>query len=180
MVRDNAVAVRDDQCTAQIALLERILRAQLEGHIRLLSCIERNREAIRIADMEAITTICQQENEIAQRLSELEKARLELVGQLTEVLQPDAKAPLTVSQIVQAIDEPARASLCAAADELRGKMAEVRKASSIVHAAAESLSRHMAGLMQTVQAAISRAEVYGSGGRIAGPTHYQFAVDLTT
>ena len=80
----------------QLTLLERILVRQLEDHKRMLACMERNREAVRHADMDAIKSICQEQNVLAQQLAELEKSRLTVVGRLTESLQPRAAKPPAV------------------------------------------------------------------------------------
>ncbi|MFB3138393.1 MAG: flagellin [Phycisphaerales bacterium] len=94
------------QMNEHVARLERIMRDQLQGQQLLLECIHRKREAVRTADLDSIASICQREHTIVQRLAEMEKARLELIGKLTEALDSQAKAPLTVSRIADAIDEP--------------------------------------------------------------------------
>ena len=161
-----------------LAELERIMQGQLDGHRQLLECIERNREAVRDADMTAIESNCKQEHGIAHTLGELEKARLAIVGRLTETLDPQAGAPLTLSQIAEAVQEPDGGRLLAVAGELRAAVAEVRRASSVVRGAAEALARHMGGLMQTVQGVLSRARVYGRRGNIATGSQKQFCVDV--
>ncbi len=165
---------------AVIAGLERILRDQLEGHRRLLSCIERTREAVRTADMAAIETHCRQEHEIASALAELEKGRLALVGRLTERLRPGADLPLTIGEIAAITGGDVGSRLAALAAQLKSEVTAVRRESSVVRTAAEALSRHMAGLMQTVQAALCRAQVYGRRGRIASSVQKQFCIDVTT
>lgn len=163
-----------------IARLERIMRDQLQGHELLLECIHRKREAVRTADLDSIASICQREHTIVQRLAEMEKARLELIGKLTEALDSQAKAPLTVSRIAEAIDDPVRSRLCALAEKLRCTVLEARQASSVVRAATEALARHMTGIMQTVQSVLSQARVYSHSGRIAAGAQYQFCVDVTS
>ena len=59
--------------TPEVSLLERILRDQLDGHQALLRLIRRKREAVRTADIDCISDICEQEHDLAQRLAELEK-----------------------------------------------------------------------------------------------------------
>ena len=163
-----------------LARLEDNLRRQLEDHRKLLACLERNREAVRRADMGAIKSICQEENVIAQRLAELEKARLELIGRLTEQLHPHAEVPLSVSQITEEIGGPACSRLTALAGQLMATVEDVRRASSVVRGAAEALSRHMTGLMQSVHSALTRAQVYSRRGRIATSSQSQFCIDVTS
>jgi hypothetical protein len=173
---DAKAVVPEDEITA----LERILRRQLEDHERMLACLQRNREAVRRADMEAIRFVCQEQNSIAQQMAEVEKSRLTVVGRLTEILQPQASAPLSVSQIAEAVGEPAGHRLTGLAGQLRVAVGEVRRTSSVVRTAADALARHMSGLMQTVQSALSRARVYSHRGRLATGAQSRFSIDLTS
>ena len=158
--------------------LEQILHSQQKDYENLGQLIQSKREAIRQADMNAIAELCQQENTIAQHVTELEKTRLILSAELTRTLDPTASRPLSMNEVAQAIDEPNRSRLLQLSQALRGTIEEVRAASSIVRAAADELSRHMAGLLQTVQSALSRARVYSDRGRIALGAQYQFCLDL--
>ena len=158
--------------------LEQILRSQQQDYEKLGQLIERTRQAIRKADINAIADLCQEENTIAQHVTELEKARLILAGKLTETLDPTASKPLSISEVAQAIDEPNRSRMLQLSDELRSTVEEVRGSSRIVRAAADALARHMGGLLQTVQSALSRARVYSDQGRIATGAQYQFCLDL--
>ena len=88
----------------EIALLERILRGQLDDHKRMLDCMERNREAVRHADMEAIKLVCQEQNSLAQHLAEVQPCRrVRLVrqladGQTEEALGPGTWKPLYIAK----------------------------------------------------------------------------------
>jgi methyl-accepting chemotaxis protein len=146
----------------------------------MLACLGRNREAIRRADMDAIKAVCEEQNAIVQRLAELEKSRLVLVGRLTQHLQPQAETPLSMRQIAEAVDEPAGRRLSALAGQLRAAVDEVRAASAVLKAAGEALARHMSGLMQTVQSALTRAGVYSPRGRLAVGAQSRYAIDLTS
>lgn len=158
--------------------LERILRDQLAMHRTILQCIARKKHAIRMADMTGVSQICIEENAIIQRLAESEKQRLALVGKLTQVIRPSASQPLSVMEIVAEAPEPLRSRVAALAFQLRESLQQVQKESSVVKAAAETLSRHMSGIMQTVHAALSRARVYSHHGRIAIGTHAPSVLDI--
>lgn len=163
-----------------LSLLEEILRRQLADHQRMLDCLDRNREAIRLADMEAIKSVCEEQNAIVQQLAELEKSRLVVVGRLTQRLQPRAAEPLSMSQIAEAVGEPAGRRLAALAGQLRSAVDEVRAASAVLKAAGQALARHMSGLMQTVQSALTRARVYSPRGQLAVGAQSRYAIDLTS
>ncbi len=162
----------------EITLLEENLRSQLESHRTLLRSIERNREAVRQADMQQIRSICEQKNVIAQHLSELEKQRLMILGRLTERLEPDAERPVSLDRIAAALKEPARGRFEALAAELRTAIEDVRTASAVVRGASDALARHMTGLMQTVQSVLGRAKVYGRRGRLVTGEQNQFCLDI--
>lgn len=159
-------------------LLESMLRAQLEGHKRLLSCLERKRHAIRSADIESVTDICGEENTLIQKLGDVEKRRIELIGRFTGHFAPKAGAPLTITQIAETIGEPASARLLAHAAQLKDMIKTVRRESSIVRTAADALNRHMTGIVQTVNCALSKARVYGNRGRIIVGAQLQSSVDI--
>ena len=162
----------------EITLLEENLHRQLKAHRQLLACIERNREAIRRADMKQIRSICEQENTVAQHLAELEKVRLVLVGRVTERLEPDAGEPVSMGRIAEALDGPAAGRFEALAAQLRAMIKEVRTASAVVRTAADALARHMGGLLQTVHSALGRAKVYGRRGMLVTGEQNQFCLDI--
>ena len=159
-------------------LLEQMLRAQLEGHQRLLKCIERKRQAIRAADIESITTICGEENSLIQKLGEVEKRRIEMIGRFSQHFTPKATAPMTVGQMAESLGEPASSRLLAHAAQLKDMIRKVRRESSIVRTAADALNRHMTGIVQSVNGALSKARVYGNRGRIIVGTQLQTSVDI--
>ncbi len=177
-MNDSARPTNIPDLGGEITLLEENLRCQLEGHRSLLTCIGRNREAVRQADMHRIQSICEQKNEIAQHLSELEKQRLMVLGRLTERLEPDAERPISLDRIAAALEEPARGRFEVLAAELRAAIEHVRTASAVVRGATDALARHMSGLMQTVQSVLGRAKVYGRRGRLVTGEQNQFCVDI--
>ena len=162
----------------EVALLEENLRRQLESHRKLLTYIERTREAVRQADMQQIRSICEEQNTVAQYLGELEKVRLILVGRLTERLDPDAERPVSLSRIAAELDEPAGGRFAALAAQLKNTVEDVRKTSTVVRTATDALARHMSGLMQTVQSALGRATIYGRLGRLETGQQNQFCLDI--
>lgn len=178
MAASELIARQYPDCAALITALERLLRQQLEGHQRLLICIERKRQAIRDADIERVTAICREENIIVQRLTETEKQRLELLGHLTSTLQPQADKPLAVIEIARSAPEPQQSVLIALAAQLREVLMEAKRQSSMVRAAAQALSRHMSGIVHTVHSALSRARVYSHRGTITLGLPVQSTLDL--
>jgi glycine cleavage system regulatory protein len=163
-----------------LSALESSLRRMIEEHDRLLHCLKRKREAIRVADMSGITEMCGEEKAILRRIGELDARRQSTIAMLARDRRADPGRSLTISEIAAAAREPASTRLLALAAQLRDRIAEVRRSSSVIRAAAEALSRHMTGLMQTVQTALSRARVYGQRGRIDPGAQVQFSLDVRT
>ena len=155
-----------------------MLRAQLAVHEQLLQCVADKREAIRSADIAKVSDICGRENTLIQGLAEIEKQRLRLVGELTQSIHSKSQKPLTMNEISQSAAEPQRTRLLALTAQLREIVTELRAQSSIVRVAAETLSRHMSGIVQTVHSALSRARVYGERGRIAMGSQVQSMLDI--
>jgi hypothetical protein len=159
-------------------MLIRMLSAQLRSYRALTECIERKREAIRAADIEAIASLCHREHTIIQRIGEVEKQRLEVVGSLTERLNPSAARPLGVGEIAGHFDADRGERLAALGEELRGAIESARTVSSIVTRAAEALNRHVSGIMQSVNRLLSDAGVYEKRGRIVAGAALRSAVDI--
>lgn len=161
-----------------VGLLERILCAQHDDYKKIAKLIERKKEAIRNANMQAITGICKEEHVVAQHATQLEKQRLVLIGELTSRLQPDASEPLTVSRIASVLEEPDCDRVLELANALKQTVKEVRQSSSVVRKAADALAVHMGGLLQTMQTVLSKAQVYSQQGRISAATQSQYCLDI--
>lgn len=161
-----------------VGLLERILCAQHDDYKKIAKLIERKQEAIRNANMQDITSICQDEHVVAQHVTQLEKQRLVLVGDLTSRLQPNASDPLKVSQIADALAESDRNRILEITRDLQQTVKEVRQASSVVRKASDALAVHMGGLLQTMQSVLSKAQVYSQQGRISIAAQSQYCLDI--
>lgn len=178
MSQHDKTQVATPEIVELVGVLEKILRAQYEDYKKIANFIELKQEAIRNANMQEITGICQDEHVVAQHATQLEKQRLLLTGELTSKLQPNASEPLTVSQIAEVLEDPDRQRILELATQLKQTVKEVRQASSIVHKAADVLSAHMGGLLQTMQSVLSKAQVYSQKGRISVVTQSQYCLDL--
>ncbi len=158
--------------------LEDVLAAQLSAYREFAGIIEGTRDAIRLADMNRVSACCECEHEAAQRLGELEKRRLALIGGITGAIAPAAAAPLSLSEIAGGVPEPSAGRLRELAGQLRDCVGDLRRRSAVVRKAAESLSCHMAGILQVVYAAFSRAGVYSQKGRLDAGAQGRHAIDL--
>jgi hypothetical protein len=164
-----------------LAELIAVLTTLLADHRELAAGIERKREAIRAADIDAIAGLCHAEGVIAQRLREVERGRVAIVGRLTELLAPGASAPLGLVEIADRAERAGAAEAAALrtlAIDLRAEVRAVRRASSVVASAAVALNRHVTGVMQTVNSMLSRVGVYERRGRIAVGSQLDYCVDV--
>lgn len=144
--------------------LEAMLVDQLSLHQQLQAVLRQKRDALRGARREEIDQCCRAENGFVQKISELEKQRLNLVADITLILQPDAKGPMKLGDLAAVLPEPSRGKLLVLRQQLFDLMQQVREEASSVRRATEAVSRHMQGLMQTVAAAINGAGSYGASG----------------
>jgi hypothetical protein len=164
--------------TALLDALEKLLRAELENHQQLLACLERKQQAIRTADIAAVTKLCADEQTIVRRLGEVERHRSETCRRIASTARPAAPGPMAISELAQIAEEAQQTRLIALAAQLREVVTRIKRQSSIVRAAAEALSRHMSGIVQTVHSALSRARIYGQRGAITLGAQVHSSLDL--
>lgn len=178
-------AVRVDSRTSpspsmqsMVDALESMLRSQLEQHEKLLKLLERKRDAVRHARIDVIGEIISEERTLISRITEIDRAREQIVARLTELLQPGATKPIALADLAEHVEGSAQSRLLGVAAQLREVVTQVQQTSSVVRSAAESLSNHINGVMQAFHAALSRAGVYGRQGQIAGGTQMEHSVDV--
>ena len=163
--------------------LRAALARELDDHRALLVCLEQKREAVRVADVDAITRLCEEEMVIVQRLTALEQTRAGLITRASVALRPNTVESLTLSEIADALDagKPgAGETLRVLTDALRHAADKIKRDSTVVANAARSLIRHVAGVMQVVNGALSRGRLYERRGRIAMGSQTEFSVDVTS
>lgn len=154
----------DPATQKQIDRLEAMLREQLELHRQLHGVLQRKRAALREAKRAELDDCCRAENGFVQKISELEKKRLTLVGELTLKVSLQAREPMRLDELAGHLPEPSRGRLLVLRQQLRDLMQQVRADAHVVRRATEALARHMQGLMQSVAAAINGSGSYGATG----------------
>lgn len=132
---------------------------------QLLAASRDRRAALRTADFAGFSKIDASEKRIIAEIAELDHERLGEARAIAAKLGLPADASL--AEIGEKLPPDVGGRLIALREELRGLVIDVRRESSVVRQAAERLSAHIAGIVQTVHAAIAQANVYSSGGRIA-------------
>ena len=156
-----------DRATLQrLSVLETVLSQLADRHEQLVSLMQRQREALRIADHRGVGELSRLENSIVQAISELEKKRLGLVADLTGFFVPDAAQPLRMGDLAEHLPEPQRGRVLVLRAQLRDRIIQVKEQSSVSRRATEALMKHMQGLVQTLSQVSSQGAAYSSKGRI--------------
>lgn len=147
-----------------ITKLDDNLTHQLDANEKLLEVVRRKRQALRQARAAEVAECCRQENERVQAISELEKARQGLAGELTQALTPQATEPLSMQAIADHLPEPARGRLLVRRQQLRERMSEIRREVTVAQRATEALSQHLAGLVEGIGVVMTGVDAYGRNG----------------
>lgn len=127
-----------------------VLKQLTERHEQLLSLMQRQREALRCADHRGVSELSRLENALVKAIADLEKRRLELVAELTRVVDPAAGQPMRMRDLAERLEEPARGRLLVLRQQLRERIGQVKDESSVTRRATEALMKHMQGLVQTL------------------------------
>ncbi len=147
-----------------LAELETALKQQTSAHEELLSLIARKRDAVRSANHAEVARCCGLENGCVQKITELEKQRLALVGDLTLAIDPAASSPLPLRELAERLAEPARGRVLVLRQALRERIERVHRENAIAKRAIGSLVSHMQGIMQTIGGAVTGVAVYSREG----------------
>lgn len=153
----------------QAAWTERLidlLGVQIGHHDQLKRLLEEKRSAIARADGFAIEAISRREHALIGSLTEIEKQRLVMVGELTRIIDPSQPEPFRLRLLAERIDGPEGDELRGLAEQLRSRITTLQGLNEVLRKATESLSAHLAGVMQIVQGALSQARVYSRSGRV--------------
>lgn len=166
MVEQTPLQRRFRGLEAQLDQLEHLMRQLTGEHDRLLDRIRRKQQAVRGGEPGLIEQCCKAENELVQRIAEIEKRRQNAVGEITGHIAPDQREPLTLSRIAESVEEPRRGRLLMLRRELREAVEAVRRENDVARRATEGLLAHVQGVMQQVTHALTSAGTYGSNGTV--------------
>jgi len=170
-------AAAEDVLARGFQCLEELLDRQRELYERLDDLVARQREALRVADVDTLVAVSAEEREILGEIKQLDNRRVELATAIASELGLPAGTPPLLADLLEH-SGTRRSRLVSISDELRRLVGKTRAASSVVRTAAEGLARHMQGIVQTVEAGFSRAGVYEQAGRITEGTPWQTAIDI--
>ncbi len=158
--------------------LELILRGLLEEHRRLLDAVDGKRDALRVADLARIAELCEEERRIIGRVQQLEALRRALLDRIAGTVGRTRGAEVTVRDITGRLAEATRGRIEALAAQLRDLVETVKQSSAVVREAAETLNRHLAGIVNTIHHALGRHTVYTASGNVDPGTAVALQVDV--
>ena len=164
--------------TADVDALLRTMAEQVKVYRLLRECLERKREGLRTARIDEIHACCDAERQLIGRIQELERKRAAQAAAVSKSVAPAAEGALSATELARRLDEQRGRALLDLAGQLKAMMKDAAAVSRVVSGAAETLGKHLGGIVQTVQGALSRVGVYGKGGRIAVGTQTEHSVDL--
>jgi len=164
--------------------LDRLVDSLGVQYEEMLDAMREHERAMREADIPAMASCVARENKAVQAIAELDKQRAEIVGiyerRVSEQVADGKREPATITSIALALGGEAGRKLAERAGELRSLVIAVRERTAMMHAAAEMLTAHTAGLMRQAVQVLNHAKVYSRGGAVsAGPT-VMSALDLTS
>jgi len=160
---------------AQTELLDRlgaVLLRQTENLKRLEGVLEEEHAALRTASIEGLAEAAAQKRDLMEIGRRLDLERRKVVSAIArsgipEDASTDADAALQLTVIIDAAeDQTRRAALMQVRSELRACAERVQEKGTLLATAATSLVRHVSGLLQSVQSALSQPPVYGRQGRM--------------
>lgn len=154
----------DKQLEKQLAGLERMLQELMQAHQMLLDLLGEKRVAMRQAKHEVMASLCKQENEQIKVISDMEKERLQMVADITLMIEPNAAKPMKLLELADCLPEPWRGRILVFRHQLQQKMQATQKQAQTTQQATAQLVKHMTGLMQKVTAACTGAAVYSAKG----------------
>ena len=156
-----------------------ILIRQVENFRRLADVIDTERDALRRASVADLAETAERKRLLMELGTRLDQERVKVVDAICrrDGAEIDGGAA-RLEQIIRSVDDPTRrAALVQLHGDLREIVARVQTQGRLVVSAAQALTRHVTGLMQSVHGAIGQATVYGRRGRMDGGGA-RHAVDL--
>lgn len=162
------VAMRNE--AGLIGELERVLAELIAVYEAMSASSAERLRAIRRCDGSGLAAIVRRENELVQRVAEIEKRRVSVVGALADRMGLKERSGAKVGEIAARLEHPWSERVASLAERLRELLAKVRRENEVSGRAASSLAEHMSGLVRTLAREMNHAKTYGRRGFVeAGP-----------
>ncbi|MEM8782171.1 MAG: flagellar export chaperone FlgN [Planctomycetota bacterium] len=155
----------DPRLRQTLERLESTLRESVDRQRQLTDLLKRKSDAMKRGDANLMADLTRVENAHVQAISEIEKSRLQLVADLTLLLDAEAKEPLKLGELAERFPEPNRGKLLVMRAQLLEAMRAVQAESAVVKRASDTLAKHVAGLVRTLANVSHGHAAYGPVGR---------------
>ena len=176
MSTNNAAVMTQDD--AGVTELETLMRELIAEYERLNELAEKRQDAMRHADTRTLGETIGAENVSVQRVAELERKRLPVVGELARKLQAPPKTEVTVTWLAQRLSGAAGERLAGLASRLRGLIQTLLRQNEASKRTAETLASHMDGLLKQVAASLNHARTYSASGLVTAGPRVVSAIDV--
>lgn len=164
------------------AALDLLLGELLEHQRESMAACAAHRAALAGADHHALGACVVRQQQLGQRLAELDVKRSRLVATVTRAVPGAARTggETRLSDLANRAEEPWRSRLLDRAAELRARMADTTREQASLRLASESLLAHMKGLMAQVHRQLSATGTYARSHTPAESAVVVSGIDLTT
>lgn len=154
--------------------LDALLADMVREHEALAAATGAQREALRRADPHELAASREALSDACSRIAALEDERRALVAAISPE-RPDA----TLSSLAGTLPEPSRTRALESASRLRELVSATGAEQRRLHAATDSMLRHVRGMVQHIQRSMNHAGVYGRAGRVEPGASVVSGIDLT-
>lgn len=162
-----------------------ILDAMLAEHRAMTAVVERRRQALRKAKINDLNQCVAEESAIAQRVAVLDQRRETVVATLLPLI---GGAPAGAARgwrpnaewLAGRIGGKQGERLLFTANALREVIGTLREANASTRDAAETVARHIQGIVRSVEQRLSGSGAYTHRGVVSAPPSALFGVDLTS
>jgi hypothetical protein len=162
-----------------------LLEAMLVEHRAMIAVVERRKEALRRARINDLNACIAEESVIAQRIAHIDQRRDAVVRQLVPLLggapigSPRGWRP-TAEWLAPRIGGPLGERVRAVAGKLREAIESLRAANASTREAAETVARHIQGIVRSVEQRLSGSGAYTNRGVVSAAPSALCGVDLTS
>ena len=145
--------------------LQVLIEELSQAYEKLDALADRRRGAISTADMRSLADCARQESQEVERLAALDQTRASIVRDAAHQSRLDP-AKTTLSQLACALADPWRDAVVDAAGSLRSLIERVQRKNAATRLAAETLAKHMQGLLRTAEGMHSHSGAYSRSGAV--------------
>lgn len=158
------------------ALVDELVRS----YEALVALADERLDAIRTSEARRLASCVRRENQIVQRVAEIERERMDVVASLARTLGSDKGGATRVTWIARRIEGDVGEPLLDQCARLRSLGEALRAKNAVAKTAAEHLAGHMTGLLQAVARHLNHAKTYSRNGGVDAGARVVSSLDIST